>query len=184
MNMLTHKGTTFLSTERLILRRFRTDDAEDMYNNWASDESVTKFLTWPPHKSPVFTRMLLEGWVKDYESLSSYQWAICLKPDDMPIGGISVVSMDENAGRAEIGYCIGKPWWGQGYTAEALREVIRFLFSEVGFTRIEAKHDENNPNSGKVMKKCGMRFEGIHRMSERNNQGIVNTAWYGILKDD
>lgn len=58
---------------------------------------------------------------------------------------------------AHIGYCIGRKWWKQGITSEALKAVIDFLFDEVKTNRIEARHDPRNPNSGLVMKKCGMK---------------------------
>ena len=59
-----------------------------------------------------------------------------------------------------------------------------YLFTEVHMNRIEARHDTNNPHSGGVMKKCGMAFEGVARASDRNNQGICDTAHYAILRSD
>lgn len=67
---------------------------------------------------------------------------------------------------------------------EAFKEVIRFLFEEVGVNRICATHDVNNPHSGDVMKKCGLKFEGILRDGGKNNQGIIDIATYAILKKD
>ena len=67
---------------------------------------------------------------------------------------------------------------------EALGAVINYLFKVVGMNRIEAKHDTNNPHSGCVMKKCGMEYEGTSRASDRNNQGICDTAKYAILRSD
>ena len=62
--------------------------------------------------------------------------------------------------------------------------VMDFFFDEVGVNRVEARHDANNPHSGAVMKKCGMQYEGILRQSDRNNQGIVDAVWYGILASE
>jgi ribosomal-protein-alanine N-acetyltransferase len=101
-----------------------------------------------------------------------------------PIGTISVVDQNDNIEKCEIGYCIGRPWCHHGYTSESLAAVIRFFFEEVGMNRIEAAHDTNNPNSGLVMKKCGMRFEGIARSAARNNQGICDISRYAILRSD
>ena len=67
---------------------------------------------------------------------------------------------------------------------EALTAVMQFLFKEVGMNRIEAKHDINNPHSGGVMKKCGMKYEGTSRASDRNNQGICDIAQYAIIQND
>lgn len=179
-----HLGTIELETDRLILRRFTLDDAMDMYRNWAFDPEVTKFLTWKAYESPETADTILKIWNENYAQPNFYQWAIELKEIGQPIGSISVVHMNDQVESAEIGYCIGRNWWHQGITSEALERVMGFLFDEVGLNRIEARHDVNNPNSGKVMEKCGMRFEGIRRQSDWNNQGLCDTANYGILKED
>ena len=182
--MLTHKGTQTIETPRLLLRRAVREDAAAMFRNWASDEEVTRFLTWPTHKTVEITCAILDTWVKNYEKDDFYLWLIVPKELGEPIGSISVVNHRDDIGEAEIGYCIGKKWWHQGIVTEALTAVMAYLFDEVGMNRIEAKHDVNNPHSGGVMKKCGMRFEGIARQSDRNNQGICDLATYGILRSD
>ena len=179
---MNHVGTLELKTPRLILRRFTAQDAETMYRNWASDPEVTKYMTWPAHSSAEISRMVLESWVRDYSRPDFYQWAIEL--DGEPIGSISVVRVSENTETVEIGYCIGKSWWHKGITSEALAAVIRFLFEIVGVNRIQARHDVNNPNSGGVMRKCGMVYEGTMRQSDRNNQGVCDSCIYGILRSD
>ena len=182
---MTHKGTQRIETERLILRRFRQGDAQAMFDRWASDPEVTRFLTWPPHESAEATRGLIGIWEAAYEKPSCYQWAITLKEqDDLPVGSISVVFCDDACKKAEVGYCIGRAWWHQGITSEALDAVIGFLFEEVGMGRVEARHDVNNPNSGAVMRKCGMQKEGVMRRADHNNQGIVDVCMYAALADE
>ena len=68
--------------------------------------------------------------------------------------------------------------------SEALAAVIEYLFTEVGMNRVAARHDPNNPHSGGVMRKCGMKYEGTHRASDRNNQGICDAAYYAVLRSD
>lgn len=182
--MLTHKGTKRIETERLILRRAVTDDAQAMYDNWASDDEVTKYLTWPTHESVEITKMVVDSWVKDYELDNYYQWVIELKEIGQPIGSISVVGQKEKTCAAEIGYCMGRRWWHQGIMSEALKAVMDYLFGEVGMNRIEARHDPNNPHSGGVMRKCGMKYEGTLRGADRNNQGICDAAHYAILRSE
>ena len=182
--MLIHKGTVTLETPRLILRRAVREDADAMFRNWASDEEVTRFLTWPAHKTAEITCAILDTWVNNYEKDDFYLWLIVPKELGEPIGSISVVNHRDDIAEAEIGYCIGKKWWHQGIVTESVSAVMAYLFDEVGINRIEAKHDVNNPHSGGVMKKCGMRFEGIARQSDRNNQGICDLATYGILCSD
>lgn len=180
--MLTHKGTQPIETARLLLRRVLPTDAEPMFRNWASDPAVTKFLTWPTHDSVDTTASLLNLWIREYERPDTYHWMIVLKEPGEPIGTISVVRQEPSAREAEIGYCIGARWWHQGITSEALAAVMRFLFVEVGMDLLCAKHDVRNPNSGAVMRKCGMRYEGTVCGRDQNNQGVCDTARYGIRR--
>ncbi len=179
-----HSGTQRLETERLVLRRFVNEDAIAMYKNWAADEEVTKYLTWPPHPNQKVSQKVIADWVKAYESERYYQWAIVLKEIGEPIGSIAIVHMNEDVSMMQVGYCIGKTWWHNGITAEALKAVMDFLFDIVDVNRIESRHDPRNPNSGKVMKKCGMKYEGTLRSSDRNNQGICDASYYALLKSE
>lgn len=155
-----------------------------MYRNWASDPQVTKYLTWPPHASADVSRMVLGDWTARYLQMDYYQWAIELKEIGEAIGSLSVVEINENVEGMVIGYCIGKNWWGKGIMPEAGSAVIQYLFEDVGCNRIAAVHDKNNPNSGRVMQKMGMQYEGTHRSSGRNNQGIVDEVVYAILREE
>ena len=175
-------GTQLIETTRLILRQFVKSDAQPMYDNWANDPEVTRFLTWPPHQSPEVSAMVVESWVNAYPQKDFYQWAIVPKALGEPIGSISVVRQE--GGTFEIGYCIGKSWWRKGITSESLAAVMDFLFDQVGVRRIEAKHDVNNPGSGAVMKKCGLRYEGTTLQSDRNNQGICDSCHYALTVED
>lgn len=179
-----NKGTKRLETNRLILRQFKIEDAEDMYNNWTTDAEVTRFLTWSPHPDIDFTRGLLENWIGKYSEPTWYNWAIELKETGEVVGNISVVKLNERIEAADIGYCMGKAWWGRGIMPEALRAVIAYLFEEVGLNRVAACHDVNNPKSGRVMQKAGMTREGVLRAGGRNNQGICDEVWYSILKSE
>ena len=182
--MLTHKGTQTIETSRLILRRAVRDDAEPMFRNWASDSEVTKYLTWPTYEKVETAHQILDLWASEYEKPNYYQWMIVLKELGEPIGSISVVRQNDRVEEAEIGYCIGSHWWHKGIMTEALNAVIEYLFTEVGMNRVAARHDPNNPHSGGVMRKCGMKYEGTHRACDRNNQGICDAAQYAILRSE
>ena len=181
--MLQHKGTQTIETSRLILRKAQVEDAEAMFRNWANDPEVTKFLTWPTHGNVEITKKLLASWVESYQKEDYYQWMIVLKEIEEPIGSI----MANTVGRAQsahIGYCIGKKWWHQGIMSETLKAVMKYLIDEVGYHRVEAMHDPNNPNTGEVIRKCGMRYEGTLRQADRNNQGICDACYYGFLASE
>lgn len=180
-----HCGTQRIETDRLILRRYVIEDADAMYKNWASDSEVTKFLTWQPHSSVEVSRGIIENWLKEYSDEKYYQWAIVLKANgNEPIGDISVGQMNEDISMVHIGYCLGRAWWRRGIMSEALKAVMDFMFDTVEVNRVEARHDPRNPNSGKVMQKCGMKYEGTLRSADRNNQGICDACYYALLRSE
>ncbi len=182
---MNHVGAQYIETERLVLRRFDLSDAQAMFDNWAGDAEVTKYLTWPTHSDVSVTRKILEEWVPQYSKDDCYRWAIVLKENGpQPIGSIDVCHWRENGDSPEIGYCMGSRWWHQGIMSEALGAVIDFLFDRVGVERIVARHDVNNPHSGGVMRKCGMKFEEIQEKANRNNQGECDCACYAIEAGD
>ena len=179
-----HQGSKRIETQRLILRPFTSEDAPAMYRNWASDPEVTKFLTWKPYESVKTADYILRQWAQQYEKPDFYQWAVELKALGEPVGSLSVVRRDNDVASAELGYCLGRSWWGRGLMPEAVRAVIAYLIREVGMNRVAALHDVNNPNSGRVMQKAGMTKEGILRAAQRNNQGICDVAVYSILASE
>jgi ribosomal-protein-alanine N-acetyltransferase len=180
-----HCGTQTLETKRLILRRFTVRDADAMYTNWASDPEVTRYLTWPAHAGVETSRAVLADWTAAYAQESCYQWAIVLKDRaDEPIGSIGAVDVSDDIAAVQIGYCLGRRWWHQGIMSEALGAVMDFFFDAVGCNRVACRHDPRNPHSGMVMQKCGMKYEGTQRSADRNNQGICDTSWYALLKDE
>lgn len=179
-----HQGTITIETERLVLRAFVIEDVPFAFANWESDDKVTEFLRWQTLHSMDAVKEVIAKWIENYTDKSFYQWAIVLKEINEPIGTISVVDMDEKTNKVQIGYCIGSKWWHKGYTSEAFAAIIPFLFNNVKAGRIESQHDPNNPNSGKVMKKCGLKYEGTLRKADWSNKGIVDTCIYGLLAED
>lgn len=178
-------NTKMLYTDRLILRKFTIDDVQGMYDNWAIDELCCRYLSWNVHNSIDFTKDTIMKWINEYQN-GSYNWIVELKENHEVIGNISVVHLDKKSLTAEIGYCYGSKYWGNGYATDALRKVIEYLLIEEGIYLVEAKHISGNPASGKVMKKAGMHFDGILRdrrinkyTNERNDLVI-----YSIRKDE
>ncbi len=177
-------GTETIETKRLILRRFTAADAEDMFKNWASDPEVTKYLTWPTHTNADVTHALLNDWASKYEDGGYFNWAIEYKENAEVIGNISVVHLNENIDAAEIGYCIGRAYWGREIMPEALTAVIDYLFEKAGMNRVAALHDANNAKSGRVIEKAGMKYEGTLRSAGKNNQGICDMVVRSIIRSE
>jgi len=181
---MNHLGTKEIETDRLLLRKFKLSDAEEMYKNWANDDNVTRYITWPTHKDIEETRRVVEGYVNDSARDNYYHWCIVLKETNEAVGSIGAFRLYDDLKLFEIGYCIGKKFWNKGITTEAMKALIKFFFEEVGVNRIEARHDVKNPASGRVMIKSGLKFESILRQAGKTNNGINDMAVYAILKEE
>jgi len=159
------------------------DDAEAMYQNWASDPEVTRYLMWEPHRDITASRDILNTWVEDYAQPSFYLWAIVT--DNEPVGSISTVHVDDRLESAEIGYCLSRKEWGKGIMSEAVTLVMRYLFEQVKLHRIHMKHDTDNPGSGRVMIKNGLRYEGLEKAAMRRiGGGWGDLALYAMLVEE
>ena len=141
-----------LETERLLLRPWTEDDAEAMYDGWAHDEEVTKFLTWNPHPNILTTEVLIKAWIKEYEKLERINCAIVLKSENKLIGGIDVVGYLD--GIPVIGYCSDKRYWNRGYMTEACKCLLDYLFS-IGHKEVKIDAIKENIGSNRVIQKCG-----------------------------
>ena len=140
-----------IHTDRLILRPFRSGDAQAMYRNWTYDERVARYCRWHPHSGIAETEEYLKMCLE-----AEYCWAITLKCTDEPIGCIDVVGVN-SVGVPEIGYVLVHDHWGKGIMTEAVKAAIEELF-KCGFDKIGACHCIDNPASGRVMEKCGMHY--------------------------
>ncbi len=149
-----------LRTDRLILRRMMPSDIEDVYE-YASDRRVSEYLLWYPHTDRAYTRLYLSHIDKRYKRCEYYDW--CIEYCGKVIGTAGFTSFDTNNNSAEIGYVLASKYWGLGIATEAASAVIEFGFNILSLNRIEARCLDGNDGSLKVMKKCGMTYEGVKR---------------------
>ena len=146
-------NTPRLETERLILRKFTEDDLEALYYIH-SDEEVNRFLPWFPLRNMEDARAFYEErFMSRYREDRAYNYAVCLKENDYPVGYVNV-SMDDSY---DFGYGLRREFWHRGIITEAGQAVIEQLLRD-GIPYITATHDVNNPRSGRVMKRLGMKY--------------------------
>ena len=146
-------NTPILETERLILRKFTEADMEALFLI-LKDEEVNRFLPWYPVKTMAETKTFYkERYAEKYKQHQAYAYAICLKNENFPIGYMNV-EMEEHH---DFGYGLRKEFWHQGIVTEAGKAVIEQVKKD-GLPYITATHDKNNPRSGNVMKKLGMKY--------------------------
>jgi len=168
-----------IETKRLLLRRFRLEDAPDVQRLAGAREVATGTLTIP-HPYPDGAA---EEWISSQPSERSVTFAIERKEDGALIGAISL-GLERDHDRAELGYWIGVPYWNQGYATEAGRAVVRHGFEAEGLNRIYAFHFSNNPASGRVLQKIGMTYEGRRRSHTLKWGEYLDNEAYGILRSE
>ena len=144
-----------LETNRLILRPWCESDAEDLYT-YASDPEVGPPAGWPPHTSVDNSREIIRMVLSKPET-----YAVCLKENGKPIGSIGFHRNDlaKADDEYELGYWIGKPYWGQGLIPEAAHEMLRYAFEELGMNRIWCGYYDGNEKSRRVQEKLGFVYQ-------------------------
>ena len=150
-----------LQTERLFLRRPVVEDAVPIFEQYAQDEEISRYLTWEPHKSIADTKSFLKRCRNSWQKGSAFPWTIIRKSDSQLLGMIEIVNIDQSG--VSIGYVLARAFWGNGYMTEALRAVINWSLSQTDVYRVWAICDTENQSSARVMKKAGMQKEGILR---------------------
>ena len=166
-------------TSRFYLRKFNINDADAMFNNWANDPEVTKYLTWNPHGDISVTKKYLEFLTNS----SATDYAICVKETNEIIGAISNVKENADFSVCEIGYCLSRKYWNQGVMSEVLDAYLNDLFSNKNYQAVEAEHMVENPASGAVMIKCGFRYNYIaEKLSDKF--GWISVKHYSITKEE
>ena len=170
-----------LVTDRLLLRSFDLADAPEV-QRLAGDYAVaaTTLLPYPypAGLAGIWIASLREG--IDRGDVAAF--AVTLAPAGRLIGGVRLQIDGENA-RGELGFWVGRPFWGRGYATEAARAVIEYGFSVLNLHRIYAMHFSRNPASGRVMEKCGMVHEGRFREHVRKWGVFEDVDLRGILRE-
>ena len=147
-----------IETKRLILRKLKVSDAEEIFKNWTSDEDVSRYVTWDTHNSIEDTKAWLLEVEKNYNSSKNYDWGITLKDTGELIGSIGAYLKENEDNRYEPGYCLSKKYWRKGYATESLNGVLDFLINKKGIKKFVCMHAKDNPASGSVMKKAGFKY--------------------------
>ena len=161
-----------LETQRCILRKISKIDAKDMYE-YASDDEVIKYLSFPKHESIEQTRDVIEKYfITKYEDGNSYDFGVELKENNKFIGTCGFNEVKDN--EAVLGYALNKKYWNMGLMTELVKEVMRFGFEDLKLDKITALHYDGNNQSGRVMQKCNMEYVKFEERECRHN---------GILKE-
>lgn len=162
-------------TERLILRKFKKADASDILE-YGSDAETIKYLTWDGIKT---TDEAIKAIVEYYWSRPGI---FAIELNGKCVGCIDI-RLDPAHEKSGFGYVLNRQFWGKGYMTEALSAILTLCFDKLGLNRVESTHYLGNDASGKVMKKCGMEFEGICKQEVKIKGIFHDVAHYGITKE-
>ncbi len=171
-----------LNTSRLLLRLPITDDAETIFQKYAQDVEVTKFLTWHPHQKVEESREFVNRCEHCWEDGTAYPWVITRKEDNELLG---MIEMRIDGFSADIGYVIAREYWGNGFAPEAVGVIIDWALKQDGIHRVWAVCDVDNVASARVMEKVGMHNEGIlhqHILHPNIDSDLRDCFCYSINK--
>ncbi len=173
-----------LETDRLLIRGFEQSDALAV-QELIDDIDIARTTS---HISHPYSLDMAESWIGSHEENLkmglSIELAITLKQTGELVGAVAIISIDLENEKAEIGYWIGKKYWNKGYCTEAAKRLVQYCFEELKLNRVYALHFSNNPASGKVMKKIGMKKEGVLRKNIKKWDEFVDTPIYSILREE
>jgi [ribosomal protein S5]-alanine N-acetyltransferase len=147
-----------LETTRLVLRVPEREDAEALFEAYASDLDATRYLSWRPHEDPSGMRDYVERIHASWAEGSAYHWVLEL--DDTPVG---MISAEVSAHAWELGYVLGRRWWRQGLMSEAVAALTRWGLTTGGLPRVWAVCDVDNVASARLLESVGFVREGVLR---------------------
>ena len=181
-----------LMTERLVLRRWEEEDAEALFP-LAADPDVGPNAGWPPHKDVEESRKIVRMFMKCPE-----HYAVCLREDGRLIGAAALhfgkqTDLTDRTDECELGYWIGKPFWGRGFMTEAAKELLRRAFTDCGVRAVWCGYYEGNERSRRVQEKCGFIYQwtsedvDVPQMHEKRRghvSRITKMEWFSERASD
>ena len=148
-------GTAELHTEHLVLRRYRPDDAEQLYEYLGRDPEMHKYSGWNPYATPEMAQMTVQRFIESYEDEHSYSWVMDANGDDVVAGTIGAYDYED--GQIEVGFSVARGWQGRGIATEALKKVLEYLTENEGISCVTAWCAAENIGSRKVLEESGMK---------------------------
>ncbi|MEG0258383.1 MAG: GNAT family N-acetyltransferase [Lysinibacillus sp.] len=172
-----------LNTERLHLRRMEVSDSHSLFKIW-SDPEVTKFMNISNFTHEAQAKEMIELLEELAQASKAIRFSMIELKSSEIIGTCGFNYLDFENARAEIGYDIGKEYWGKGYAPEGIGSLLNYAFETLEINRVEAKVEPANVNSIKVLQKLNFTFEGTLRQFEKSKGNFIDINIYSLLKTD
>jgi RimJ/RimL family protein N-acetyltransferase len=170
-----------LETDRLRLRSLTNKDIDGLYAIF-SDPQVMRYWSTPPLPNRAAAERLFQEILEGHRHFGWLKWGMVLKEDDSLIGTLTLFHLDRTHRRGEIGYALGRKWWGLGFMNEALHGLISYAFKELDLHRLEADVDPRNEASIKTLQRLGFKREGYLRERWHVGGEIQDAFFYGLLR--
>lgn len=154
-------GTAELWTERLVLRKYRPEDAEQLYDYLGTDPEMYKYSGWNPYATMEMTRETVQRFIDSYDDDHTYSWVMDANGDDVVAGTIGAYDYEDD--RIETGFSVVRGWQGRGLATEALKKVLEYLTENEGIKCVTAWCASENEGSRKVLEKAGMQLVGTEK---------------------
>jgi [ribosomal protein S5]-alanine N-acetyltransferase len=172
-----------VDARRVTLRWISEGDVDAFYAIYSNPE-VMRYWSTPPLADREVAANLIKEIHEGWKRRSLLKWGIARRTDDQLIGSVTLFNLDFTHRRAEIGYALGCPHWGQGYMNEALMALLKYAFEVLDLHRIEADVDPRNAASIKTLERLGFRREGYLRERRQVNGEIQDAFFYGLLRPE
>ena len=169
-----------LETPRLRLRWMTDADVPALFEVFR-DPEVCRYWSRPALRDLDEARALLEDIVNGYKSRTLSQWGIAVRDNDCVVGTCTLTSFSLEHRRAEIGFALGRDYWGQGYAGEALSALLDHAFGALDLRRLEADVDPRNTRSIRALERLGFQREGLQRQRYLMNGEVQDAMMYGLL---
>jgi len=163
-------NTPIIETDRLLLRPFCEQDTENVFACWESDPDVAKYMFWCSHNDINKTKEWISFETEQIPSDKWFRWAVIIKSTNTLIG-TGLVYFEEEYNLFEVGYNLGKEYWGYGYATEAMKAVVEYAKNIPGVKELVGRYAKENPASGNVLKKLG--FVYCREIPYEANEGNV-----------
>lgn len=174
-----------INTDRLLLRKPMMEDAAPIFELYAQDPEVIRYLTFKPHQSINDTKTFLKKCLNSWKKNTSFPWTIIRQNDKQLLGMLEIVNIEQSG--IQLGYVLAQPFWGKGYMTESLIKIIDWSLKQRDIFRVWAVCDLENIASARVMEKAGMQKEGtLRRWVRLPYFGDVprDCYCYSIIKSD
>ena len=152
-------GTAELRTRWLKLRRYRPEDAQDLYKYFGTDPEMYRYSGWNPYATPEMAEESVRRFIDSYQDEHSYSWV--MEFEDILVGTIGAYDYHDDC--IEVGLSVVRDWWGRGFATEALKAVLAYLTKNEGISRVTAWCAADNVGSQKALEKAGMRLVDTRR---------------------